>query len=98
MVARYNRFSLSRDTTSHVKMYSQFIQMFNLQFPLLECDCSSVCDMASFRRGNQNELFISGHSELWTAGQPFYEPTKNNIKLSSRIIAVCSVQCARVKL
>ena len=72
--------------------------MFNLQFPLLECDCSSVCDMASFRRGNQNELFISGHSELWTAGQPFYEPTKNNIKLSSRIIAVCSVQCARVKL
>ena len=101
MVARYNHFSLSRDTTSHVKMYSQFIQMFNLQFPLLECEKAlrvTWLHSSSFLRGNQNELFISGHSELRTAGQPFYEATKNNIKLSSRIIAVCSVQCARVKL
>ena len=53
--------------------------------------------MASFLRGNQNELFISGHSELRSAGQPFYEATKNNIKLSRRIIAVCSVQCKENK-
>ena len=89
MVARYNRFSLSRDTTSHVKTYSQFIQMFNLQFPLLECEKAlRVTWLHSSEVIRMNCLSL-GIPSCGVQASLFMRQPKI---ISRQIIAVCSVR------